>query len=121
MSQLIEAMPSVLGALLGGGFTGWIAKYTFTRITQKIDELEKQANSDNVRIAVLESLLADAKTLRAEVSVQRGQFETRFDDVREEVDDLRRDVYVAHERVRLLAQDDKDFTKVKTPIKIRRR
>lgn len=136
MDALNQAAPAAIGAVAGGGGVLWIAKLLLGRMIEqydkrhddhqnKLERLAAQLADSEKTVAVLLAMFNDAKTLRVEmqalVSKLQGELETKHISTVEQVADLRADVFVAHERIRLLATGDEDITKVQKPNNIKRR
>lgn len=131
-----EALPGAVGAVTGGGIVAWLTKLLLGRMitqydkrhdthTRKIDALAEKLNLVATRLAVLETVLQDTRQLRIDLEQRfaslRGEQEAKHGSLHEELSDLRRDVYVAHERVRALATGDMEISKITAPPVVRRR
>lgn len=135
LTAVAPAATAAVGALAGGGGVAWLAKVLFSRMINQYDKrlddqderaeklTEKLADAKE-SIAVLRAMFDDTKTMRtdfqAQVSKLEGEFKTRIAQATGEINDLRVDLYVAHERIRLLATGDTDLSKITKPEKIRR-
>lgn len=133
---ITDAIPGAAGAVAGGTGVAWLTKVLLGRmITQndkrhdhharKIDASLQKLNDQATKIAVLESHLEDARRLRIDLEQRfaslRGEYEAKFEAVIDEVQNLRRDVWVAHERLRSLAAGDLEISKIQAPPVVRRR
>lgn len=126
---LTDGIWAALAAAGGGGLFIGICKYLVTRAISQHDEQQKEliktVGDLQVKIAVLESNRLDAKRLEKQIAIHLGKLRGRADAhakaTSKEVEDLRIDLSVAHDRIRLLAAGDTDFSKVRAPDKMRRR
>lgn len=127
-----EIATHAVAAVGAGGGVLWLARVLFKRMIDQYDKrheehaqalasVVKDLHAALTRLAVLEAVLADARAIRSELAAQRAELETRHAATVEEVRDLRADVWVAHERVRLLADGDVEIDKVKKPERMSRR
>lgn len=91
----------------------------------RIDTLKDRLADATAQARVFETLLKQATDLKPDLTGQieklRGEIETKQGSLADDVDDLRRDVFVAHERVRLLASGDTDLSKIQKPQTISKR
>lgn len=91
----------------------------------KVEKLTDKLSTAQGEVAVLKAAIDDLKHLRADVATQtsrlQGELETKFQMLLDEVAELRADVFVAHERIRLVASGDMDLTKISKPERVRRR
>lgn len=136
MSGMDDMIQSLVAAVAGGGGVAWLSRVLLGRMVSdydkrhenhgdKIESMSEKVSASTIRIAVLESILEDTRRLRIDLeqraSSMRGEFESRFQTAFEEMESLRRDLFVAHERIRLLASGDSDLSKVQAPAAARRR
>lgn len=136
LENLPEIAPAAIGAAAGGSGAFGIAKILLNRMLSqydkkhddhatKIDLLTDKLAAATMQIAVLQTVLEDARTLRIQLESRiaglRSEMETRNSVALDELSDLRSDVYVAHERLRLLSKGDTDFSKIVKPTKHRKR
>lgn len=136
MEEITQAAPAAVGALAGGGGVIWFAKMAFRRMILQYDKRHDQAQTDitalrkeladsEKNVAVLQAMFAEVKTMRVEVqgalSKLEGELNTRLTATTENLDELRADLFVAHERLRLLASGDNDLSKIQKPQIVKRR
>lgn len=136
LESLPEAGPAAVGAIAGGGGVFWLAKFLLSRTikqydknheehAQKLEKLSDKLIESQMQVAVLTSMFNEAKNIRLEISEKlvrvQGELETKYAATYSEVNDLRLDMFVAHERLRLLASGDNEITKIKKPESINRR
>lgn len=148
MDDLVtNAVPTAIGAGVGGGGVLWFAKMSFRRMISQYDKkhdshessLTKlreahEADLDKLRdsladaktqVAVLLAVIEDTKRVRVDVqgaiSKLEGEFNSRLNAALENTDELRADLFVAHERIRLIASGDTDLSKIQKPNIVKRR
>jgi hypothetical protein len=125
IQALTDAISTALAAAGGGGVFYAISKFFAVRAFEKQDQHNQKLIQMEIRLAVLEAALEDCKSIRRDLEAGlghlRGEVRASLDRQLEDLDDLKKDVFVAHERVRMIASGDTDISKVSTPQKIRRR
>ena len=94
-------------------------------VADLVMKLTEKLHDSELEIAVITALFSDTKNLRIElqalVSRIQGELESKTLAVWDQVDSLLIDLYVAHERIRLISKGDTDIDKVQRPEKVRRR
>lgn len=132
----MESIQAAVSGALGAGGAAWISRLLFARMIssydqlnakqdQKLEELMKELSHARERLAVLDAFLVDARALRKDMEATagtiRGEMQARDCYNQEDIASLRRDLYIAHERIRSLACGENDFSKIHVPEKINRR
>ncbi len=147
MDEIAQALPTAAGAAVGGGGVFWFAKLSFRRMISQydkkhdaheaslqklrdlheadLDKLKDSLANATTQVAVLLAIIEDTKRVRIEVqgaiSKLEGEFTSRLAAMQENTDELRADLFVAHERIRLLATGDNDLSKIQKPQIVKRR
>lgn len=131
-----DALPGAVGAVTGGGIVAWLTKLLLGRMisqydrrhdqhARKIEAVAEKLNSLATRLAVLETVLQDTRQLRIDLEQRfaslRGEQDAKHVALSDEISELRRDIFVAHERVRALALGDTEISKIQAPPVVRRR
>lgn len=131
-----EVIPGALGAVAGGGGVAWLTRVLLQRLigqydkilagqSKKLEYLNEKFAAAQTEIAVLKSHLEDARRLRIDLEQRfaslKGEHDAKVESIRDEINELRRDIFIAHERIRAVANGDQEISKIQAPPIVRRR